>query len=151
MNLALTLRSINKHQEAVGTFERILELRPGDRTAMMNIGTTWAGAGELDKAKEVFETMLVSQPGDTDALVNLGNVAVIAGDTLRAEEMFGKALASAPDDPAANNALLGFLIARGRYAEAGRKAAEMSARRIPVRKRYIEAIEQYNHNERSRR
>lgn len=151
MNLALTLRSMNRHQEAVETFERILEIRPGDRTAMMNIGTTWAGAGELDKAKKVFETMLVSQPDDADALVNLGNVAVIAGDTLRAEAMFGKALASAPDDPAANNALLGLLIARGQYEQAKQKAAEMSARRIPVRKRYIETIEQYNHNERSRR
>jgi len=150
-NLALTYKSAGMTEKAVETFETIHALRPGDPTVLMNIGATWAEAEEYDRAMGVFREIVASDPKNAGAIVNMGNIYVIQGDTLMAETLFQKSLDIDPGNPSAHNAVLGLLIARGLYDEAERKVLAMQERRIPVRRLFVNKIEQHRKNERSTR
>ena len=78
-NLGLVATRRGKHQEAVGHFERAIELQK-DAEFFFEMGNAQVGAGELSRAVEAYRQAVRLEPGDTRYLYNLAEVLLVLGE-----------------------------------------------------------------------
>lgn len=103
--LADALRERGRCAEAVEAYRAVLELRPGHRDALNNLGICLAERGDLAGARAAFERALAVDPGFARAETNLGNLALMERDAGRARRHFERALALDPRNVAARRQL----------------------------------------------
>ncbi len=110
-NLGILATRDSRMDEAVGYFQRALELNPDHLIALNNLGNAYRELQQWDKARETLEHAIAVGPEDAEANYNLGMVYAQAGDNSRAEQLLKKALQYRPDYPEALNNL-GILYVR---------------------------------------
>jgi tetratricopeptide (TPR) repeat protein len=105
---------------------------PGDPTLPLDLGKVEAKAGNVARAEAHLRRALSLAPGLAEAHLDLGVVLYTSGRLPEAADAFAEARRLDPASAAAANNLLGTLLRLGRRAEAGRVAADMAARGVPI-------------------
>ncbi len=117
-NLGDTLAKKGRHEEAIASFRRALELRPNDAPGHNDLACELVVIGQPLAAIPLFERALVLRPGYAEVHNNLGNAFRSLGRISDATAQYEKALAAKPDYAEAHNNLACELSAQGRQADA---------------------------------
>ncbi|HDZ87141.1 MAG TPA: tetratricopeptide repeat protein, partial [Nitrospirae bacterium] len=88
-----------KYQEAIRNLRKALEIKPGDKNAMISLGMAYSRAGEYDNAKLVLQEALKIDPGNKRAEYELGVVLYKLGEVAHAESYFTGIWKSDADEP----------------------------------------------------
>lgn len=78
-NLGLVAARQGDHREAIGHFERAIELQE-DAEFYFEMGNAQVGAGELSQAADAYREAVRMKDGDTRYLYNLGEVLLVLGE-----------------------------------------------------------------------
>jgi tetratricopeptide (TPR) repeat protein len=92
-------------QNAIGAFERYLELRPNDERARVFLVQTFVDTGRYDDAVAFFKPAVEREPPDPDALNTLGIIAAKTGRFDDAKVWYEKRIAAQPQNADARYAL----------------------------------------------
>lgn len=95
------LRLARRFAEAERGYRRVLELRPGDEDAMVDLGIALAEQGREDDAKATWDALTRENPRSCAAHNNLAALAARGGDRRRAMDEYASAFRWCPDDPVA--------------------------------------------------
>lgn len=117
-NLGLALSVAGRPDEAMGEFERAIDLQPNHAFAHFNLGNLLTADGRWEEAASHYRAALEADPGYVSARVNLGQALQQLGRPDEAITQYEKAIA---EDPGANDArtnLAALLIDSGRPSEA---------------------------------
>ena len=104
--------------EAAEQFAKVLEGRPGDVQALVQLGTARARQGKPDEAVQALSEALRIQPDNAAAHNSFGNVLAQQGRHEEAVRQFEEALRLQPDHAGARNNLAISCKALGRMNEA---------------------------------
>jgi tetratricopeptide (TPR) repeat protein len=96
--LADALREANRCPEAVGEYERVVELRPQHRDAHTNLGICLGQLGRLGDADAAFQRVLQIDPSFARAYTNLAALALVAGEPARARDYYREAIVKDPQN-----------------------------------------------------
>jgi tetratricopeptide (TPR) repeat protein len=129
-NLGILAGREGKSDEAIGYFQKALEMSPDHVVALQNLGNAYRQKKDWDDAKRVLEHALTVSPEDAEANYSLGMVYAQLNDTERAYAFLQKALVAKPDFPEALNNL-GILYLRTRRPEEAAKSFQESIRVAP--------------------
>jgi tetratricopeptide (TPR) repeat protein len=129
-NLGILVAREGKTDEAIGYFQKALEMNPEHAVALQNLGNAYRQKRDWGAAKKTLEHALVLNPEDPDANYGLGMVYAQLNDTPRAYEFLQKALTARPAYPEALNNL-GILYLRTGRAEEAKKSFAESIRVAP--------------------
>jgi tetratricopeptide (TPR) repeat protein len=116
-NLGYVLAEQGLVAEAVGHYQKALDINPGYAEADNNLGRIFLDEGRLDEAKEYFQRAIKIKPGAAEAHNNLGIVLARQGDSAGAFQHYQKAIELNPDYAEAHNNLAIVLASQGRFAE----------------------------------
>ncbi len=89
-----------RREAALAAFQGLLDLRPGDFSALYLVATLHAQLGQDTLAEAAFERALEVQSGDLATLVRLGRLRLRGGDVEGAERVFRAARAKRASEPA---------------------------------------------------
>jgi len=89
---ALELEQVGAGLEAIETYRRVLEADPAFAGALVNLGTLFFGAGDLEKAREYYQEAIAADPAYALAHFNLGNLFDESGDRSAALAQYQTAL-----------------------------------------------------------
>jgi tetratricopeptide (TPR) repeat protein len=129
-NLGILAAREGNTDEAIGFFQKALEINPDHAVALQNLGNAYRQKKDWDTAKKTLEHALALNPEDAEANYGLGMVYAQLNDTGRAYEYLQKALAARPTYPEALNNL-GILYLRTGRAEEAKKSLAESIRVAP--------------------
>ena len=129
-NLGILAAREGKTDEAIGFFQKALEINPDHAVALQNLGNAFRQKKDWDAAKRTLEHALALNSEDPEANYGLGMVYAQMNDTRRAYEYLQKALAARPAYPEALNNL-GILYLRTGQAEEAKKSFAESIRVAP--------------------
>src|SRR5262249_16382907 len=96
-NLATALTMAGNLDDAVGSYERALALRPDYALAHNNLGAILFQRGELEAAGVHLREAVRLDPKNADALDNLGRLDQRPGDPRSARQHYEQALLARPD------------------------------------------------------
>jgi len=97
---ATLLGWLNKYDESIAAWRRVLELKPGDPDASMGLARVQYWKGEYRPARAQLETVLQAQPANVDALVLCGDISLAAHDRSGARDCYRRAKAADPSNDA---------------------------------------------------
>jgi tetratricopeptide (TPR) repeat protein len=123
-NLGILAAREGKTDEAIGYFEKALELNPENGVALLNLGNAYRQKKEWGSAQKALERAVTLNPEDAEANYSLGMAYAQLNDTKRAHEYLEKALAVRPDYPEALNNMGILSLRTGRPEEAKKSFAE---------------------------
>jgi tetratricopeptide (TPR) repeat protein len=86
----------NTHDEAIGAYQRVLELSPDHAAAHINLGTLYYNQQEFDLAEQHYRNAIESDPRYALAHFDLGNVLDETGRVPEAVQTYKTALQLAP-------------------------------------------------------
>jgi len=129
-NLGILSAREGNTDEAIGFFQKALEINPDHAVALQNLGNAYRQKKDWDAARKTLEHALALNPEDAEANYGLGMVYAQSNDTGRAYEYLQKALAARPVYPEALNNL-GILYLRTGRAEEAKKSFAVSIRVAP--------------------
>ena len=127
--LAVTRRAEGVHEEAVGHWQRALELVPGEVNLINGLAVEYRYAGRSDAAILLLEQAAAAHPDDGRLMGNLGSFYALTGRYREAEIYLLRGLNQHPDDLGFWQWLVTVYRAEGRLEEAARRlreAAEMA-------------------------
>ena len=104
-NLGLLSAREGHTGEAIGFFQRALQLSPDHSVALVNLGSAYRQLKQWDEARKVYERALDINLNDPEANYGLGMVFAQIDDVTHALEHLQKALQSRPSYPEALNNL----------------------------------------------
>ena len=116
--LARALEMSGNSKDAAAEIEHILRLRPGNREAMVRLGSLYLRLGRMDEASRLARTILELRPGDPKASHIQGVVSLHRGDYETAAIRLKEALRNDP-----GNLNIRFALARAAEASGNRVAA----------------------------
>ncbi|HEY6927080.1 MAG TPA: sulfotransferase, partial [Steroidobacteraceae bacterium] len=108
----------NAHDEAVGHYLQLLEVKPRHLLARNNLGTSLCRLGRYREAEEEFHEATVIQPKYGEAQFNLGTLLRDTGRLVESEMPLRRAVKFNPTHPESHASLGATLMALGRPAEA---------------------------------
>ena len=117
-NLGKELELQGKTDEAVGHYQRALELLPTYAEPHNNLANTLVSAGQMTSAMEHYDTALRLQPKDANTLSNLGAALAKQGKLTEAIDHYRQALAIMPDLVEAEINMANAFQAQGKMNEA---------------------------------
>ena len=117
-HLGQIFRDKGQFEQAVGHYQKALEIQPADAIAHNNLGEVLVRAGHMDKAMFHFQTALQLKPDYASPHNNVGNILFQMGRTGAALAHYRQALESRPDYPDARNNLGVCLYSIGQVDEA---------------------------------
>ncbi|MDD2869133.1 tetratricopeptide repeat protein [Neomegalonema sp.] len=115
---------------ALTLFERVLELRPGDPSALYNRGVTRLRMGQLSAAEADFAAAAARDPTAPDLRDALGRMK-FQSSVMQGAAFYDAAVLAHPNDPESWTQRAGLLLAMGQPASAAQDAA--SALRLAER------------------
>ncbi|HEY4125206.1 MAG TPA: tetratricopeptide repeat protein [Rhizomicrobium sp.] len=95
----LALSAQGQHAQAIGHFERALNVRPDDPRVLFALGNTARALGLSAAAEQFFGRVLALEPQRLEALVNLANLLRARGQQSAALALLEPAIVRAPDAP----------------------------------------------------
>jgi len=101
-----TLAVLDRHEEAIILFRRLIAAKPGDAHAWHNLGTSLSAVGRIDEALAAFARALEIVPDLGTAECAAGNALLQHGRLDEARMHFEKAVAIDPDVPDFHRALV---------------------------------------------
>jgi tetratricopeptide (TPR) repeat protein len=107
--------------EAAGLYQRILEVRPGDKFANYNLGVIEQQGGRTQLAEGYYRAALDTDPNFTPALFNLAILRTDVGATQEAIDLYLRVIENQPDHAAAH-LNLGLLYAKAGESKLAEKA-----------------------------
>jgi tetratricopeptide (TPR) repeat protein len=116
--LADYYRRAGRLEDARKWLERSLELEPGVRPVLNNLGDVWQELGQPGKAVVCFQQALALKPNDAATLNNLGNALILAGRVPEGIAQLEAALRLNPAAAATRANLANALARSGRMPEA---------------------------------
>ena len=116
--LADYCRRAGRLDDARKWLERSLEIQPGVRPVLNNLGYVWQELGEPAKAAACFQQALALRPGDAATMNNLGNALVLSGHVSEGIAQLESAMRAAPDSWDTRFNLASMLAQSGRLDEA---------------------------------
>lgn len=119
--------SQNRHDEAIGYFEMILRIKPGDVLSLDSLGQIAISEGNFNTAKGYFIKMKEFAPLDTYATNGLGKVALAINDFLNARFWFNETLKNDPLNIPAKFGLGQAYLSIGEHLEAEKLFKEIVA------------------------
>jgi len=91
-NLANTYSGLDRPDEAIDTFLKVLELDPGHIGALNNLADEYEYRGDPDKAHELFHYLTHLQPDEALSHFNLGNFFLRQNQHIEAAKCYERAL-----------------------------------------------------------
>jgi tetratricopeptide (TPR) repeat protein len=116
-DLALTLASLGRFDEAIAEFRAALAKAPGDHKLRANLAMTYYQKGNLPKAAEEFSSLHAEEPDNIQVTVLLGTCDMRMGQASRAISILAPAVEAHPDNPDLQWALGWAQIRSGRTQE----------------------------------
>ena len=104
-NFAIDLASLERYEEAVEQYQRVIQDRPGFIDARNNLGTLWVRLGFPARAEIQFREILKIDPENARALQNLGALAARGGRPRDALELYRRSLALDQENEAVQKAV----------------------------------------------
>jgi tetratricopeptide (TPR) repeat protein len=104
-NLGLLAAREGRNDEAIGYFQKALQLSPDHSIALINLGSAFRQMKRWDDARKIYEHALAVNPNNADANYGLGMVYAQNEDTDQAFNSLQKALKLRPIYPEALNNL----------------------------------------------
>ncbi|HWY07126.1 MAG TPA: FG-GAP-like repeat-containing protein [Candidatus Acidoferrales bacterium] len=123
-NLGILAAREGNTDEAIGFFQKALQINPDHPVALQNLGNAYRQKKDWDAARKTLEHALALNAGDADANYGLGMVYAQLNDTGRAHDYLQKALAARPAYPEALNNLGILYLRTGRPEEAKKSFVE---------------------------
>ncbi len=120
---AVTLMQQGEFDAAVRSFQKALQLRPGDLPAHLHMGQSLIKSGKLDEAENVYKQILDPHSDAPQLWYGLGRVQAARDDHEAAARSYTKACEIFPAYGAAHFALAGELRRLGRRGEAEAQSA----------------------------
>ena len=117
-NLGILSAREGKSSEAVGYFQRALQLDPAHPIALLNLGNVYRQIKDWPAARETLERALALTPEDPELHYSLGMVFAQLDDAEQAFKCLKDAIALRPDYPEALNNLGVLYLHTGRPVEA---------------------------------
>ncbi|MFZ0432790.1 MAG: tetratricopeptide repeat protein, partial [Candidatus Acidiferrales bacterium] len=130
-NLGILAARDGQTDEAIGDFERALQIDPANVIALENLGSAYRQEKRWAEARSALERALQLSPDDPAANYGLGMVFAQLDVTERAYQYLQKALAVHPDDPQVLNNL-GVLFVRTHRLEEAEKNFQECIRVAPA-------------------
>ena len=93
--------SVGQFEDALDTYQTVLNLNPNKAAAYTNIGVVYYQLGQLDEAIKQLKKALEMEPKDAETWYMLGAAYTQQENLTEAEKAFGSALESKPDLAAA--------------------------------------------------
>jgi arylsulfatase A-like enzyme/predicted Zn-dependent protease len=114
-----------RFREALGAFQKSLDLKPDDSFAVINIANSFQALGQSEQAERFVLDYLAKGLDDPQLYFLLGNIRIRRGDPDGAVAYFEKCLAVNPQSASAHNAIAAICLNNDRLdeAEAHLKAA----------------------------
>ncbi len=116
--LADYYRRAGRLDDARKWLEHSLEIQPGVRQVLNNLGYVWQELGEPAKAVACFSQALALRPGDAETMNNLGNALILSGHVPEGMAQLEAAVRTAPDAWETRFNLASTLAQNGRLDEA---------------------------------
>lgn len=134
-NLANTLQSLGRLDDALTSYRRALALDPSHAAAYNNLGNALRGLGQLDEAVASYRRALELEPDFVEAHSNLGNALRNLGQLDLAVASYRRALEIKPRYPEACNNLANALLDLGQLDQ----AQASYARAVQIKPDFAEA------------
>jgi GT2 family glycosyltransferase/tetratricopeptide (TPR) repeat protein len=112
--LAIQAAEIGEYADAVNGWEKVLELKPNDADALMNMGFAFLMMRRYDKVVEHSRKAMELDPDLREAALNYAAAELIAGDVGKAVSTLEGILEKHPDYPPAMGRLVAACIISGR-------------------------------------
>ncbi len=101
LNLGVAYSRLDRKEQALRSWHRVLELNPNDTRALYNIALTFMESNQPLNALELWHKILKINPKDDITLVRLGDYFWKFGEFSKADEFYSQILATKPDFPPA--------------------------------------------------
>jgi len=124
LSRALIASASGNYPQALGLFDDILEVEPGNVNALIGKAVAYRRSGKASEALNCLDMVLNYQPTNASALLNRGTLLTERGDLDGALEAFDKLVAISPQDEEAWVAQADLLVKLGRDDDALRGYAE---------------------------
>jgi tetratricopeptide (TPR) repeat protein len=135
-NLGLALGALERHDEAVASFDKALAIKPDFAEVLCSRAIALGRLGRHDQALAGFERALAVRPGYVEALYNRGVTLGILGRHVDAVESYDRALAR---DPTHARALNNRGVALGEL-DRNEEAIASFERALAIRPGFTEAL-----------
>jgi len=129
-NLAYVYYQLDSLDAAIGAYQSLLSIAPGDTTTLYSLGVLHLKQGRPQEAMQVLSRFLESKPGHVDGLLNLAVAHLALGDSVAAEATYRRAIEAAPGD-ARPHYNLGNLYFNQKQYQAALKAYQQAVERAP--------------------
>ena len=96
-NHGLALAALRRFEEAIGSYDRALSLRPNDAEVLYSRGNAHLALGRPHDALETYERAILARPDHAEALCNRGAALAALGRNDEALLSYDRALAVVPD------------------------------------------------------
>ena len=123
-NLANTYSGLNRPNESIDTYLRVLEKDPGHIGALNNLADEYEQTGDPDKAHELFHYLTHLQPDEALSHFNLGNFFLRQNQHIEAAKCYRKALENDSSFVDAYHNIAWILYQSKAYEEAMRYVAD---------------------------
>ena len=98
-NLGMLSSSVGKIDEAIGYFQKSLEINPTNPASLNALGLLFEQKGKVEDATSQFNKAIESNPNYNAAHENLGNIYATNGELEKAISEYEKALETDPNNP----------------------------------------------------
>jgi tetratricopeptide (TPR) repeat protein len=88
----MALGQMGKDSFAIATFQEALKINPKSKTALKDIGVTYANKKQYNKALEYFNKSLEIDPNDEECFQFISGMYKMVGDTIKARQYLEKAM-----------------------------------------------------------
>ena len=116
----VALQQMNRHEEAIGYFDILLEKAPAHILAMLGKGISKGALGDVDTERELIMKVMEIQPDYIPARASFAELELRLKNFDAARKITLNAIDISPSEPAAYNLLVKIELARNNH----RKAAE---------------------------
>lgn len=96
--IGLAYRQQGIFHEAVKYFNKVIEIKDGQKDALVELGLSYAGLGEIQKAINIFKGILDTDKNNSEILCNLAMLYLEIGDIKKAKKYITLSLKIAPND-----------------------------------------------------
>jgi serine/threonine protein kinase/tetratricopeptide (TPR) repeat protein len=107
-----------RFEEAIQSFETVLELAPADDAACRQIGQTYEGLGKYEEAREMYQRAVDLNPGFWQNYLALGNFLLYRGEFEKAKAPYRKLISLRPKSDIGHNNLALTHLSLGEMEEA---------------------------------
>lgn len=131
---------LGDHDEAIASYERLLEAAPEDPELRFNLAGLYENTGGLDLAYVELETVLRYDPNYLEALYLMGRVEVRRGNALPALNHFNQALALTLDNDEARARILNGIGVTYRRLGQGEEALRTYREALDINRRLDQKV-----------